>query len=135
MHSTPQSKWHWALARVFIDEVEHLLIEFAFAALVAFGDRVVDAVFEVLVHEFPADAAEGLLDGGDLHQDVHAVTVVFDHFRDAADLAFNSLEPLERGFFAHYWNLRRRRLLASTLSELSAMAANGMSPVRTRAFG
>ena len=80
-------------------------------------------MFEMALHDLLAEAAEGLLDAGDLDEDFGAVAIFFDHFVQAADLAFDPFEALEVFFFGHSLVDRRRRLLARTLTELRAMAA------------
>lgn len=52
-------------------------------------------MFEMALHDLLAEAAEGLLDAGDLDEDVGAVAIFFDHFVQAADLALDPFEPLE----------------------------------------
>src|SRR4249919_3701756 len=74
--------------RRFVDEVLG-----AFA--VATGGRAGDAMVQVLVEQFDADALQGLADRGDLGQHIDAVRVVLDHPRQAADLPFDAAEPGE----------------------------------------
>src|SRR5277367_5297979 len=103
--------------------------------------------------------AQRLLHRRDLQQDIGAVALRFDHVAQAAHLSLNPREASKhgglnlwihgRGFSpglagaggdgdssggrlnaSHLgWNLRRRRLLASTLIELSAMAALAIAGV------
>ncbi len=80
-------------------------------------------MFQVALHDLFAEAAEGLLHAGDLNENFGTVAIFFDHFMQAADLAFDPFEALEVLFFGHSLVDRRRRLLARTLTELRAMAA------------
>ena len=59
------------------------------------GDRVLDAVSEVVLDEADRDALERALDRGDLGQDVDAVDVLVDHPLESADLALDPPQPLE----------------------------------------
>ncbi len=54
---------------------------------------------EMVAHQVAGDAAEGFLDAGDLRDDVGAVAILFDHFLEAAHLAFDTAEALEISVF------------------------------------
>ena len=54
---------------------------------------------QVVAHQVSGYAAEGFLDAGDLRDDVGAVAIVFDHFLEAADLAFDAAEAVAIGVF------------------------------------
>jgi hypothetical protein len=108
--------------------VELLVRLFGIAGL----DGVGDAMVQVIAQQNLADATQSLLDGGNLGEDVGAVAVLPDHALEAADLAFNPAQALDQGCLhfgvsVHELYLERnaasRRLLVTTLTELSAMAA------------
>jgi hypothetical protein len=54
---------------------------------------------QMIAHQVSTYATERFLDAGYLHQDVGAVAVVFDHFLQAADLAFDSTKAVAIGLF------------------------------------
>lgn len=57
------------------------------------------AVREMIAHERTGYGAQRFLRGRDLHEDVGAVAVFFNHAVDAAYLAFNAAEAAEIGGF------------------------------------
>src|SRR5215218_5207533 len=61
--------------------------------LAALGDRLADAVLEVLVYQPQGDRLERLGGRRDLGEHVDAVVVLLDHPRDPADLAFDAAQP------------------------------------------
>jgi len=65
--------------------------------LVARGDRAFDAMGDMIAQDFLLRAAQRRTHGRDLRDDVDAVAIVFDHPVEAADLALDAFEPLERG--------------------------------------
>jgi hypothetical protein len=77
------------------DGPRRLVDEVLGALAVATGCRAGDAVVQVLVEQFDADALQRLADCGDLGEHVDAVGVVLDHPRQPADLAFDAAEPGE----------------------------------------
>src|SRR5262249_60657771 len=66
-------------------------------ALVAGGDRVLDAVRHVVAQDLVLEPAQGGAHGGDLRHHVDAIAVVLDHAGEAAHLALDPAEPLEAG--------------------------------------
>src|SRR5262245_40125874 len=98
-------------------------------------------MLEVVPHQLAAHGSQRFLDGGDLDEDVRAITVLLDHLLQASHLALDAAQTLEvavldagidshRLAFSHGIGLlqatrarRRRRLLTTTLTELNAMAA------------
>ena len=54
---------------------------------------------QVVAHQISGYASQGFLDAGDLRDDVGAVAIVFDHFLEAADLAFDAAKAVAIGFF------------------------------------
>jgi len=56
-------------------------------------------VAQVVAHQVACDAAQRFLDTGDLRDDVRAVAVVFDHFLQATDLAFDAAKAVTIGRF------------------------------------
>src|SRR5256885_6949326 len=100
----------------------------------------------MIAQELAAHAAERLLHGRDLHEDVRAVALLLDHLLQPAHLSFDATEALLISFldlridrhrfprtaaagrcyvFAHDAprNRRNRKLFETTLTELSAIAA------------
>ena len=59
---------------------------------VAACNRVFDAMRDVILQHFFLDAAERGTNRGNLRDDIDAVTIVFDHFKQAADLAFDTAQ-------------------------------------------
>src|SRR5205085_9874122 len=58
-------------------------------------DRVLDAMRDVIAQHLLLDPAQRGADRGDLRDDVDAIAILFDHAGEPADLAFDSLEPLQ----------------------------------------
>src|SRR5580704_15162517 len=56
-------------------------------------------MMQMIAHQVSAHATERFLDAGYLHHDVGAVAVVFDHFLQTADLAFDPTKAVAIGFF------------------------------------
>jgi hypothetical protein len=66
------------------------------AALIGFvvaADRVFHAIGHVIPENFLLDTAQSRPDRGDLGDDIDAVTVLVDHLREAANLAFDTVQP------------------------------------------
>jgi hypothetical protein len=86
-------------AQVRVDGLEQFVEHgFGFGFLAA-AEGFGGAVVEMIAHQISGDAAESFLHAGDLGDDVGAVAIFFDHFLEAADLAFDAAEALEvRGF-------------------------------------
>jgi hypothetical protein len=57
------------------------------------------AMAELIAHQVARDAAQRFLDASNLRDDVRAVAVVFDHFLQAADLAFDATQAVAIGYF------------------------------------
>ena len=51
-------------------------------------------MMQVIAHQVACYTAEYFLDAGDLRDDVGAVAIVFDHFLQTADLAFNATKAI-----------------------------------------
>jgi hypothetical protein len=49
----------------------------------------------MIPHQFSTHAAECLVDGGDLGQDVCAITVLLDHLLESTDLTFDPAESMQ----------------------------------------
>jgi hypothetical protein len=52
-------------------------------------------MLQMVTQQILADAAQGLLNRGNLHQNIGAVAVFFHHFVEAADLPFNSPQAFQ----------------------------------------
>lgn len=65
--------------------------------LIARGDGALDAMGNVIAQNFLLGAPQGCAHRRNLRDDVDAVTIVLDHPGKAADLAFDTFEPLEGG--------------------------------------
>lgn len=63
------------------------------------GCGVNDAVAHVVFQKLNGEAVEGLVDGGDLGEDVDAVDVLIDHAGDTAYLPFDAAQTFEVGLF------------------------------------
>jgi hypothetical protein len=84
-----------SLAEVRVDSFEQFVEHgFGFGFLSA-AQSFGGAVVEVIAHEISGDAAQSFLDAGDLGDDVGAVAIFFDHFVEAANLAFDAAQALE----------------------------------------
>src|SRR4051812_21562304 len=68
-------------------------LEFGFGA--SGGERLTDAVLEVVFEQLKGDGLEGLGGGGDLGEDVDAVLVLVDHSLQAADLSLDPAQPAQ----------------------------------------
>jgi len=80
---------------VLVDHLDQLVVGGLGGVAVARADRLGGAVLEVVAHQLAADRAQGLLHGGDLHQDVRAVAVLLDHLLEAAHLPLDPPQALE----------------------------------------
>src|SRR5438067_58517 len=63
--------------------------------LAAGCDCVLDTMRDMIAQHFVLDAPQRCAHGRDLGDDVDAITVLFDHAREPAHLAFDPPEPLE----------------------------------------
>src|SRR5258708_5718628 len=52
---------------------------------------------QVIAHQVARDAAQRFLHAGDLRDDVRAIAIVFHHFLEAADLAFDATQAMAIG--------------------------------------
>jgi hypothetical protein len=66
------------------------LLDLLGRAVAAFGQRLADAVAEVLLKQAEGDGLQGLGGRRDLREDVDAVLILLDHPLQAADLAFDA---------------------------------------------
>src|SRR5262245_51092866 len=101
-----------SLTRMFIDELQELVIHRPGLFRGAVPHRLCRAVFEVIAHQGTSDASERLLHRRDLDHDVCAVAVRFHHLLEPPNLAFNPAQPLQ---------VRRLQ---------SRVHAHGLSPLR-----
>ena len=67
----------------------------ALLGAIASGDRVLDAMGDVVAQEFFLHAAKSSTGCGNLRNDVDAISILLNHPSEAADLAFDPVEPLE----------------------------------------
>ena len=67
----------------------------ALVGLIAGGDRVLDAMRDMIAQDLLLDPAQRGAHGGNLGHDIDAVAVVLHHAGKTARLAFNALEPIE----------------------------------------
>ena len=72
----------------------------ALLGAIAGGDRVLDAMGDVVAQEFFFHAAKSSADCGNLRNDVDAISILLNHPGEAADLAFDPVEPLETRILA-----------------------------------
>jgi hypothetical protein len=106
------------------------------------------AVFQVVPHQLAANAAECFVNGGDLGEDVRAVSILLHHFLKTADLPLDAAQTVQvsrfrfgidtdrfsafdsRGHLISSGQARRarrsRKLFVTTLTELKAIAALAM---------
>ena len=76
-----------------------------FAALIGFvaaGNGMRDAMRNMLAQDFLFRPPQRRAHGGDLRDDIDAVTVVFDHAGQATHLALDTVEPLKRRSLAFF---------------------------------
>jgi hypothetical protein len=94
---TSGCSWFVILAQMRVDHFQEFVVHgfgfFFFVAAQGFGGAMV----QVVAHQIAGYAAEGFLDAGDLRDDVGAVAIVFDHFLEAADLAFDAAKAVAIG--------------------------------------
>src|SRR6266542_6603382 len=81
-------------AGMAVHEIEQLLVHLV-GLSAAGADRGRRTVLEVIAHELAPDASQGLVDGGDLREDVGAVAALLDHALDPADLPLDAAQALE----------------------------------------
>src|SRR5258708_2262900 len=82
-----------------VNQFEQLVVHRLGFSLPAAAQGFRGAMAEVTAHEVAPDTAQRFLHTGDLGDDVRAVAVVFDHFLQAADLAFDAAKPVTIGSF------------------------------------
>src|SRR5690606_6927276 len=83
-----------ASAQVAVRHVDQLVVH-ALGLVPAGLDRRPRAALEVVAEQFLAHAAERLVHGRDLRQDVRAVALLLDHPLEAADLPLDAAQPLQ----------------------------------------
>jgi hypothetical protein len=81
-----------------VDQFEQLVVHGFGFLLLATSEGLGGAMAQMILHQIARDTAEGFLHGSNLRDDVGAVAVVFNHFLQATDLAFNAAETLAIGF-------------------------------------
>jgi len=79
---------------MFEGDIEQLVIH-SVCLRPALLDGVGGAMLQVVAKELAGDGAQGLLHGGDLHEDVGAVTVALHHLLQASYLALNAAQALQ----------------------------------------
>ena len=79
-------------ARENVDQFANLA---ALLAFVAGGDRVLDAMGDVIGENLIFGAAQSRPRRRELGDDIDAIAIVLDHAREPAHLALDPLEPLE----------------------------------------
>jgi hypothetical protein len=86
-------------AQVRVDQFEQLVVHrlrfLFFPATQSFGG----AMMQVIAHQISRDATQGFLHAGDLRDDVGAIAVVFHHFLQSANLAFDAAKAMAIGGF------------------------------------
>ena len=103
-----------ALAVAAREDVDQFADLPALLAFVAGGDRVLDAMGDVIGQDLILGAAQRGAHRRELGDDVDAIAVVLDHAREPAHLALDPLEPFEYrrlgiGLHAGYIPLRGTR--------------------------
>src|SRR5260370_2714502 len=82
-----------------VDQFEQFVVHrfslIFFPASQSFGGAMMQMIF----HQVARHAAQRLLHGGNLHNDVRAVAVLFHHFLQAAHLAFDAAKTILIGLF------------------------------------
>ena len=76
-------------SRQHIDQLVHLA---ALLTAVTVGDRVLDAVADMILQNLLLDPPQRSAHRRDLREDVDAIAVALDHAGDSADLALDSIE-------------------------------------------
>jgi hypothetical protein len=84
-------------ASIFVDHFQQLVVH----CLPLFGrpgtNGVGSTVREVIAHERSGDGSERLLRRSNLRENIRAISIVFDHALNSANLTFNSAEPAQVG--------------------------------------
>src|SRR3954453_9025464 len=79
-----------------LDGSSGLVNEILGSIAVAAGRCAGNAVLEMLIEQFDADALQGLADGGDLCEHVDAIRAVLDHSAEAANLALDTAQARQQ---------------------------------------
>ena len=87
-----------ALAGSVLENVEQFGDFSALVVLITAQDRIFDVMFHMVLENLILDLPDGRGDRADLGQDVDAVALVLDHAGDAANLAFDTVQPGQAGF-------------------------------------
>lgn len=85
-----------ALARMPVDEIKQFVVH-SFSGLRAFFDGVGSAVFQVIVQQMAAGSSRSFLNGGNLQQNVCAISLLRDHFFESPYLSGYPCEPAQSG--------------------------------------
>jgi hypothetical protein len=78
-----------------VNQVEKLLVHGRGLFLIAIPNRLGRAVMQVISQQRLPYPAQCFLNGGDLNDDVGAVTLLLHHLLEPANLAFNPSQPLQ----------------------------------------
>src|SRR5687767_3085126 len=76
-------------------DVDQLADLATLVGLIAGGDRVLDAMRDMIAQDFLLDPAQRGAHRGNLRDDVDAVAVFLDHAREPPRLPLDALEPID----------------------------------------
>jgi len=82
-----------------VNQFEQLVVHRLGFLLLAAAQGFRGTMVQVIAHQVACDAAQRFLHAGDLRDDVRAVAVVFDHFLQATNLAFDTAQAVAIGHF------------------------------------
>jgi hypothetical protein len=78
---------------MLVEEFREFVVGSLGFSFIARPQRLSGTVLEMVLHENPLYRAQGLMDGGHLHQHVRAIALFFHHLLDTSDLSLNAPEP------------------------------------------
>lgn len=107
-----------------INQIQELVVHGIRAVTALARERLPCAMMQVIPHELARHAPQRLLHGRDLHDNVGAIAILFDHLVQAADLPFDPAKPLQVGGLD-------RRIDASRLS-CRTSASLPLNPITSR---
>lgn len=85
------------LPKVGVDGFQQLVVHLFRRFLIGTAKCLRGTMPQMVAHQISGDAAQGFLNASDLHDDVRAIAVVFQHSLEPANLSFDAPQPFAIG--------------------------------------